>query len=253
MLTYCFYSFFLMIRRPPISTLFPYTTLFRSAARGDTPRDARSGTPEQSSRRSPFADLGVGAVLHLRGDRLARRDAPEPLDQVQPEVEGRGDAACGHDLPLVHDPTVRYDLAAERAQELPRAVVGRRPLVAEEPRPSEQQRARAHRGERTLRAPRPEVVEQLPVVHQRPRAEASGHVEEIEGPEVLVHRVGREDETRLVDDSALGADDPMGHGRVDGHRRDPPEGVVGADEVEKRESRKDEERDPLRRHRVSWA
>src|SRR5947207_13483951 len=74
MLTYCFYSFFLMIRRPPISTLFPYTTLFRSAARGDNPCDARSGKPDRSSRRSPFADLGVGAVLHLRGDRLARRD-----------------------------------------------------------------------------------------------------------------------------------------------------------------------------------
>src|SRR5688572_31785847 len=32
---FCFFFFFLMIRRPPRSTLFPYTTLFRSAgARG---------------------------------------------------------------------------------------------------------------------------------------------------------------------------------------------------------------------------
>src|SRR6202043_4173241 len=29
----CFFFFFLMIRRPPRSTLFPYTTLFRSAFR----------------------------------------------------------------------------------------------------------------------------------------------------------------------------------------------------------------------------
>src|SRR2546429_8638451 len=29
-----FFFFFLMIRRPPRSTLFPYTTLFRSRARG---------------------------------------------------------------------------------------------------------------------------------------------------------------------------------------------------------------------------
>src|SRR2546427_6852035 len=40
---YILYSlfFFLMIRRPPRSTLFPYTTLFRSAARTDRcpPRD----------------------------------------------------------------------------------------------------------------------------------------------------------------------------------------------------------------------
>src|SRR5476649_3018012 len=31
---YLFIFFFLMIRRPPRSTLFPYTTLFRSAGRG---------------------------------------------------------------------------------------------------------------------------------------------------------------------------------------------------------------------------
>src|SRR5436309_11542963 len=35
----CF--FFLMIRRPPRSTLFPYTTLFRSPARSQRPGPAR--------------------------------------------------------------------------------------------------------------------------------------------------------------------------------------------------------------------
>src|ERR1039457_1350414 len=35
---FCFFFFFLMIRRPPRSTLFPYTTLFRS----DTPTGAPS-------------------------------------------------------------------------------------------------------------------------------------------------------------------------------------------------------------------
>src|SRR5215203_6323067 len=36
-----FFFFFLMIRRPPRSTLFPYTTLFRSAGRrGRPPRRA---------------------------------------------------------------------------------------------------------------------------------------------------------------------------------------------------------------------
>src|SRR2546425_13372553 len=33
-----FFFFFLMIRRPPRSTLFPYTTLFRSAHYETTPR-----------------------------------------------------------------------------------------------------------------------------------------------------------------------------------------------------------------------
>src|SRR3982750_4925686 len=32
------FIFFLMIRRPPRSTLFPYTTLFRSVCRGDDSR-----------------------------------------------------------------------------------------------------------------------------------------------------------------------------------------------------------------------
>src|SRR5271170_8402559 len=40
-LCYCFFFFFfffLMIRRPPRSTLFPYTTLFRSASAARPPR-----------------------------------------------------------------------------------------------------------------------------------------------------------------------------------------------------------------------
>src|SRR6266550_9015610 len=36
--TFVFF-FFLMIRRPPRSTLFPYTTLFRSRARAEEARD----------------------------------------------------------------------------------------------------------------------------------------------------------------------------------------------------------------------
>src|SRR2546430_16163756 len=36
---FCFFFFFLMIRRPPRSTLFPYTTLFRSPH--DYDRDGR--------------------------------------------------------------------------------------------------------------------------------------------------------------------------------------------------------------------
>src|SRR3712207_8959134 len=39
-MTRCLCFFFLMIRRPPRSTLFPYTTLFRSADVGDRSNDA---------------------------------------------------------------------------------------------------------------------------------------------------------------------------------------------------------------------
>src|SRR6266705_5971517 len=44
----CFFFFFLMIRRPPRSTLFPYTTLFRSAP----PTAARRPAPS-TCRRAP--------------------------------------------------------------------------------------------------------------------------------------------------------------------------------------------------------
>src|SRR2546427_8746377 len=43
-----------MIRRPPRSTLFPYTTLFRSFLRR---RDARRAPQLEHSRGEPFADV----------------------------------------------------------------------------------------------------------------------------------------------------------------------------------------------------
>src|SRR3712207_7787926 len=39
-----FFVFFLMIRRPPRSTLFPYTTLFRSHRSGESARSAASSS-----------------------------------------------------------------------------------------------------------------------------------------------------------------------------------------------------------------
>src|SRR5256885_14848333 len=49
-----FFFFFLMIRRPPRSTLFPYTTLFRSTSRvqaptGPTAKQATSRRPSEAS------------------------------------------------------------------------------------------------------------------------------------------------------------------------------------------------------------
>src|ERR1039457_7358869 len=49
-----FLFFFLMIRRPPRSTLFPYTTLFRSINR--LPRKTRRVTPGISLRRPPRSE-----------------------------------------------------------------------------------------------------------------------------------------------------------------------------------------------------
>src|SRR2546429_1773888 len=46
-----FFFFFLMIRRPPRSTLFPYTTLFRSSKFSNSQRAYRSGIFAASSNR----------------------------------------------------------------------------------------------------------------------------------------------------------------------------------------------------------
>src|SRR3712207_8731504 len=68
-----------MIRRPPRSTLFPYTTLFRSGRLADHPQLDRPGAAELGA-------LGRGGLglAHLR-----RR----PLPVRQPR--GRGDRAQG--------------------------------------------------------------------------------------------------------------------------------------------------------------
>src|SRR5437867_8092174 len=42
----CAFLFFLMIRRPPRSTLFPYTTLFRSDLERDERDDGDHGVPD---------------------------------------------------------------------------------------------------------------------------------------------------------------------------------------------------------------
>src|SRR2546425_3449828 len=49
MTTYMFFFFFLMIRRPPRSTLFPYTTLFRSPPRARGPRADRAPTARRAA------------------------------------------------------------------------------------------------------------------------------------------------------------------------------------------------------------
>src|SRR5215475_14622062 len=62
-IVFIFYFFFLMIRRPPRSTLFPYTTLFRSRR--------RRGRPSRYGCRSPS---GAAACRVRRGrDRKSTR------------------------------------------------------------------------------------------------------------------------------------------------------------------------------------
>src|SRR3712207_7713767 len=75
------YVFFLMIRRPPRSTLFPYTTLFRSSGRsGPYPRrPSRAATPcPRPSLRAPSSSPPRG-----RQARWVRRRSEEHTSELQ--------------------------------------------------------------------------------------------------------------------------------------------------------------------------
>src|SRR5216683_5047809 len=64
----CF--FFLMIRRPPRSTLFPYTTLFRSPRRPVRDHERRPAAHHRGER---LADLVLLRRVDRRGDRKSTR------------------------------------------------------------------------------------------------------------------------------------------------------------------------------------
>src|SRR2546422_1947462 len=66
------FFFFLMIRRPPRSTLFPYTTLFRSDVRLSPGHDRRAATRARPSRGTRDATLGPG-LEHTQRDRKSTR------------------------------------------------------------------------------------------------------------------------------------------------------------------------------------
>src|SRR6266702_5187211 len=68
-LTSHFFFFFLMIRRPPRSTLFPYTTLFRSRPRSSTatsPRASSSWTPARPRSEEHTSELQSRGQLVCR-------------------------------------------------------------------------------------------------------------------------------------------------------------------------------------------
>src|SRR3712207_8518026 len=69
--------FFLMIRRPPRSTLFPYTTLFRSICATSSPRSGRSLGLAQA-----ISDL-ILARFDRSGYRLSRLRSEEHTSELQ--------------------------------------------------------------------------------------------------------------------------------------------------------------------------
>src|SRR3712207_7965059 len=70
-----FSFFFLMIRRPPRSTLFPYTTLFRSVPRGTSPMNHFTAN-------SPHA-RDVASVLHPQTHARTHLRSEEHTSELQ--------------------------------------------------------------------------------------------------------------------------------------------------------------------------
>src|SRR2546426_12204142 len=89
------FFFFLMIRRPPRSTLFPYTTLFRSVRPLHQDRRVREGRPETEPREADVS-LVADAPVHGRpydGEERPERDggeaAPGPDDRSEERRVGK--------------------------------------------------------------------------------------------------------------------------------------------------------------------
>src|SRR3712207_7740258 len=90
--------FFLMIRRPPRSTLFPYTTLFRSSAAASGAKSAMR--PDLMAclprSRSP-SEVGVGEADHHRqhqDEDEDRKDEKDRSEEHTSELQSRQYLVC---------------------------------------------------------------------------------------------------------------------------------------------------------------
>src|SRR5216683_3504916 len=88
---YLFIFFFLMIRRPPRSTLFPYTTLFRSRLRCSAewesrmpPRTCTTRSEEHTSELQSRSDLVCRLLLEKKKKKQKQKSNTEKQQQQQP-------------------------------------------------------------------------------------------------------------------------------------------------------------------------
>src|SRR2546430_5631747 len=82
-----FFFFFLMIRRPPRSTLFPYTTLFRSLM-PDTPAAAAAAFPSNIEIAQRAAMLPIARLAH---ERLG---IPQRSEEHTSELQSQSNLVC---------------------------------------------------------------------------------------------------------------------------------------------------------------
>src|SRR5260221_2609517 len=108
-----FLFFFLMIRRPPRSTLFPYTTLFRSPAH---PQQHCRGPHGHTGRRGPCR-----AVLPVARQRLRYR--PGAL-HLRRHHAGRGARLNERRTDRLTEPLPRHNTLQEEPLEAPACTAG---------------------------------------------------------------------------------------------------------------------------------
>src|SRR6266511_4200882 len=108
------FFFFLMIRRPPRSTLFPYTTLFRSRQ--------PPGRPSPGPARRAYSAPKPRASRHRLRQLLALLPVPEGVDQlIQVTLEDGGEPVEREVDPVIRDATLGEVIGADALATLARA------------------------------------------------------------------------------------------------------------------------------------
>src|SRR5688572_32369095 len=86
----CLFFFFFMVRRPPRSTLFPYTTLFRSGRRRLVSSDAHDRSCFDERRRRPNGrQIGYGVRRCL-----FRRSPRDRSEEHTSELQSQSNLVC---------------------------------------------------------------------------------------------------------------------------------------------------------------
>src|SRR3989304_10150761 len=94
---FSYFVFFLMIRRPPRSTLFPYTTLFRSRVDEPARRPVGRARPGQDWAEEEFGPVQLGdRRLQQRLLTLARDFYAQPQAQVPQACPSRAKTKAAH-------------------------------------------------------------------------------------------------------------------------------------------------------------
>src|SRR2546427_3443096 len=84
-----------MIRRPPRSTLFPYTTLFRSPRSGCSTSSCRERAgPERSSRARPAFPGRPAATKNRRRGKSSARSCARRSEEHTSELQSQSNLVC---------------------------------------------------------------------------------------------------------------------------------------------------------------